>query len=149
MFSFFQLGIKYVNYLATASNGKGHGIHSPFVFEFITKVLNGYKDTELYSPIENVRKQLLQNSAVLPVEDFGAGSRVIATRQRTIKSIANTSLKPKKYSQLLHRMVKFYKPATIVEIGTSLGITTSYIATANAAASVTTMEGAATIAAVA
>lgn len=31
---------KYFNYYLNASNGKGHGVHSPFVFNFITAVLN-------------------------------------------------------------------------------------------------------------
>ena len=31
---------KYFNYYFNASNGKGHGVHSPFVFSFITAVLN-------------------------------------------------------------------------------------------------------------
>jgi len=31
---------KYFNYYLNASNGKGHGVHSPFVFSFITSVLN-------------------------------------------------------------------------------------------------------------
>ena len=31
---------KYFNYYFNASNGKGHGVHSPFVFNFITDVLN-------------------------------------------------------------------------------------------------------------
>ena len=31
---------KYFNYYFNASNGKGHGVHSPFVFNFIRSVLN-------------------------------------------------------------------------------------------------------------
>jgi len=31
---------KYFNYYLNASNGKGHGVHSPYVFSFITCVLN-------------------------------------------------------------------------------------------------------------
>ena len=31
---------KYFNYYFNASNGKGHGVHSPFVYSFITSVLN-------------------------------------------------------------------------------------------------------------
>jgi predicted O-methyltransferase YrrM len=149
MYSPFQLAFKYLNYLLTASNGKGHGIHSPFVFDFVTKVKNGTKDEKVYGEIESIRAQLLQDSSTITVEDFGAGSRVIGTKQRVVKQIASTSLKPKKYSQLLHRMVQHYQPKTILEIGTSLGITTSYLAKADHKASVTTMEGANAIAAIA
>jgi hypothetical protein len=31
---------KYFNYYFIASNGKGHGVHSPFVFNFISTILN-------------------------------------------------------------------------------------------------------------
>jgi len=31
---------KYFNYYFNASNGKGHGVHSPFVYSFITSILN-------------------------------------------------------------------------------------------------------------
>jgi predicted O-methyltransferase YrrM len=149
MYSPVQLAFKYIKYWMTASNGKGHGIHSPFVFEFVTKVLNGTGDKQVYAEIESVRKQLLQNDTALRVEDFGAGSRVIGTKQRLVKQIARTSLKPKKYSQLLNRMVEYYQPQTILEIGTSLGITTAYLARAGSGSPVITMEGAPEIAAVA
>jgi predicted O-methyltransferase YrrM len=144
-----QLAFKYIKYRMAASNGKGHGIHSPFVFEFVTKVLNGTGDKQVYAEIETVRKQLLQNDTTLSVEDFGAGSRVTGTKQRPVKQIARTSLKPQKYSQLLNRMVAYYQPQTILEIGTSLGLTTCYLAKARPGSPVITMEGAVEIAAVA
>lgn len=146
MYSVFQLALKFIRYWTSASNGKGHGVHSPFVFDFITKVLNGPRDEAVYAAIESTRRRLLKDPAAIEVEDFGAGSRVIATRKRKVRQIAATSLKPKKYGQLLHRIVQYYRPATILEIGTSLGITTAYLATANEAADVITLEGAAEIA---
>lgn len=149
MYSPAQLAFKYLAYLLSASNGKGHGTHSPFVFDFITHVLNGKKDAQAYSAIEAMRQQLRLDNKVLTVEDFGAGSRVIGTKQRVVKQVAKTSLKPKKYGQLMYRMVQHYQPKTILEIGTSLGITTSYLASAKSDASVVTMEGAKEIAAVA
>ena len=33
--------LKYLQYYWVASNSKGHGIHSPFVFKFIQEILNG------------------------------------------------------------------------------------------------------------
>jgi predicted O-methyltransferase YrrM len=149
LYSSFKLAIKYLQYYITAANGKGHGIHSPFVYEFIEKVLNDKKLYECYSIIEQQRKQLLQNNSVIEVEDFGAGSSVIKTNSRVVSKIAASSLKPKKYSQLLFRMVQHYKPQTVVELGTSFGITTSYLANGNNAAKVYTCEGAKNIAAIA
>ena len=136
-------------YYLTASNGKGHGIHSPFVFDFIKNVLNDKQSYPAYQPIESLRKKLLADSTVIDVEDFGAGSTVIKTNKRVVAAIAASSLKPKKYAQLLYRMVKYYKPATIVELGTSFGITTAYLASANAASQVFTCEGSVAIASIA
>ncbi|MGN6196537.1 MAG: O-methyltransferase [Ginsengibacter sp.] len=142
MYSAFQLSKKYLHYLLTAQNGKGHGIHSPFVFDFIIHVLNDKKKYDCYSKIEQVRKELLKNNNTIEVEDFGAGSAVIPFKNRIVKDIAATSLKKKKYAQLLFRVAKYYDAKTIVELGTSFGISTSYLASANSDSQVFTFEGA-------
>ncbi len=132
-----------------ASNSKGHGVHSPFVFSFITGVLNDKRFFYSYQTIEYLRERLQNDETLLTVEDFGAGSRIHTHTQRSIKAIATSSLKPKKYSQLLFRMVNYFKPATILELGTSLGITTAYLASGKADAQVITMEGAKAVATIA
>jgi len=149
LFTHFQLAKKYLHYYFTASNGKGHGIHSPFVFDFIINVLNDKKEYDCYHLIEKRRAALLADATIIEVEDFGAGSAVIKTNKRVVKNIARSSLKPKKFSQLLFRMVQYYQPKTIVELGTSFGITTAYLAAGNNNAKVFTCEGAKNIAAIA
>ena len=74
MFSKAQLLLKYFQYYFTASNGKGHGMHSPFVFDFITKVMNDKTNYPEYKKVEAQRHRLLNDKAILEVEDFGAGS---------------------------------------------------------------------------
>ncbi len=149
MYSPFQLGARYLKYYLNAFNSKGHGMHSPFVFEFITKVLNDDRHFYAYESIEQIRQFLLLDQKELVIEDFGAGSRVKKENTRKISDIAKSSLKPKKFGQLLFRIVDHYSPANIVELGTSLGITTAYLASAKEGTKVTTMEGAKTVAAVA
>jgi predicted O-methyltransferase YrrM len=149
LYSPFQLAKKYLLYYFTASNGKGHGIHSPFVYDFIENVLNDKKQYAYYLLIEKQRKLLLADTTIIDVEDFGAGSAVIKTNQRVVKHIAASSLKPKKFSQLLFRMAKYYQPKTITELGTSFGITASYFASANTNTTVYTCEGSKNIAAIA
>jgi predicted O-methyltransferase YrrM len=149
MYSSSQLALKYLQYFLTASNGKGHGVHSPFVFEFITKVLNDKTQYPCYKTIEQLRTQLKRDDTLLTLEDFGAGSRVHTSYSRKVSEIATSSLKPKKFSQLLYRIVKFYNSTNILELGTSLGITTAYLASTNANNKVITMEGAKEVAAVA
>jgi predicted O-methyltransferase YrrM len=149
MYNRIQLAYKYLRYYFTASNGRGHGIHSPFVFEFIIKVLNDKTKYDAYKKVEDLRKQLLSDSRILVVEDFGAGSKRLKKSDRSIKSVAQNSAKPAKYGQLLFRMIQYYSPDTVLELGTSLGITTSYLALAKPETKITTMEGAGEIADVA
>lgn len=149
MYSSFQLAIKYIQYFLIASNGKGHGVHSPFVFDFIIHVLNDKKQYDCYRSVEPLRKALLQDNGIIEVEDMGAGSTVIKNNTRVISKIAASSLKPRKYAQLLFRIVKYYQPKTIVELGTSFGITTSYLASGSKDAVVYTLEGSGSIASMA
>lgn len=149
MYGPLTLAFKYLRYLFTAANGKGHGVHSPFVFEFITRVLNDNRRFYVFDGIEKIRMQLLSNHNSITIQDFGAGLRVAKTNTRKISDVAKSSLKPSKYSQLLFRMIDYYGPEQIIELGTSLGITTAYLASANTAAKVTTFEGSKAIAQIA
>lgn len=148
MYGRYQLIKKFLRYYLQAENGTGHGVHSPFVFDFIKNVLNDKVEYENYAKIEARRKLMLQNNSTITVEDLGAGSAVSTTSARKIKEIAAHSLKPKKYAQLLYRMVKYYQPREVIELGTSLGITTAYLASASDA-EVHTLEGARAVAAIA
>jgi predicted O-methyltransferase YrrM len=149
LYSAFQLAKKYCHYYLHAANRKGHGVHSPFVFDFIKNVKNDRKAYPCYAPIESLRRDLLKNTELIEVEDYGAGSAVIKTNTRAIHKMAASSLKPKKFAQLLFRMVRYYKPATMVELGTSFGITSAYLAAASTNASLYTLEGAPAVAAIA
>jgi predicted O-methyltransferase YrrM len=148
-YSALQLGPKYIRYQLTAANAQGHGIHSPFVFELVTKVFQDKTDYEDYALVEGLRRELLNSRALIPTVDFGAGSSKAGGAQRRLSSIARTALKPRKFGQLFYRMSRYYKPANILELGTSLGITTAYLAKGSPHAKVITMEGAPAIAAVA
>jgi hypothetical protein len=60
MYSKGMLLIKYIFFWLKASNGKGHGIHSPFVFDFIQQIL---------------MKKCKESSTVdFPIPSFGHGS---------------------------------------------------------------------------
>jgi len=149
VYSSLNLAKKYLKYYFTASNGNGHGTHSPFVFDFIKNVLTDKNQYPCYNDIEQLRNVLKRDNTVIEVVDFGAGSSVLKTNNRVVKNIANSSLKPKKYAQLLYRMVKYYQPKNILELGTSFGITTAYMAFGNKDAKLYTCEGAHNIALIA
>ena len=149
MYSALQLAKKYLQYYRHAANAKGHGVHSPFMFHFIKFIKNKKEKLPQYAPIENLRKALLQNRTFIAVEDFGAGSAVLKTNERRVDRMAASSLKPRRFAQLLYRMVAHYQPKTIVELGTSFGITTAYLASAHPMASVYTLEGSTNVAGIA
>lgn len=141
MYTVPQLAFRYLRYWLRASNGKGHGTHSPFIYAFITRVLNDKKQYGDYNRVEGLRKELCHDKRSIQVEDFGAGSVYKQAQERKVSSIARHAAKPRKYGQLLYRVVRYYKPAVILELGTSLGITTSYLALGNPAAKLITLEG--------
>ncbi|WP_026309524.1 O-methyltransferase [Niabella aurantiaca] len=138
---------KYFKYYIHASNSKGHGMHSPFVFEFITKVMNDFIHYPDYDKIEGLRKKLLKDPDVITVEDLGAGSSKTRSNVRKVASIAKNAAKPAKYGQLMYRMIHHYGARNILEMGSSLGLTTSYLAAADPQARVITLEGASAVAA--
>jgi len=149
LYSATRLAARFVRYYITASNGKGHGIHSPFVFDFITNVVRDKRSFYAYTKIEDLRRRLLTDDRRLLIEDFGAGSVSGPAKQRTVAALASKAAKSKKYGQLLFRMVNYYHPASIIELGTSLGISASYLAMGNPDSKFITMEGATAVAAVA
>ena len=138
--------LKYVLYLIKASNGRGHGIHSPFVFSFIKKVLNTTTKGDWVNNIENYRAEVLNNKQEIKMVDLGAGAILQTNKTKKISIIARGSLKSKKYSTLLNRIVAYYRPSNVLEMGTSFGITTCYLAQAMPGGAVVTMEGAPAIA---
>ena len=119
-----------------------HGIHSPFVFELHEKLFKEKAKFYAFSEIESIRAKLLLTQKKLIINDLGAGSTLNSSKERTIRTIAKNSLKPAKTAQLLYRFIHHFKPKQIVELGTCLGITSAYLAKANAKGQLTTLEGA-------
>jgi predicted O-methyltransferase YrrM len=146
MYSPPQLLIKYLRYFVNASNSNGHGIHSPFVFNLIKTVLNDPDTYAAYDLVEKERKILLGDPSPLAVTDFGAGSQKLKDSTRKVNDIARHSLKSPKYARLLFRLARHFNPETIVELGTSLGITTAYLSLACPGANIFTFEGSSAIA---
>ncbi len=129
----------YLHYYFSAKTR--YGIHSPFVFDFVCNVVNKKTKFQEVSDIEAIRKELKKNNTEIFVSDFGTGSGNNSGSSRTISDIAKHSLKSRKYASLLYRMVKYFQPEKVLELGTSLGITTCFLAKANPLAEIITIEG--------
>ena len=128
MYSRYRLAQKYLHYYFTAANGKGHGIHSPFVFDFILHVLNDRVVYPDYVAVEGLRRRLRGDGTLLEIEDLGAGSAWKAPSRRSVGDITRRAAKPAKLGQLLYRVARYYRPVRVVELGTSLGFSTAYLA---------------------
>lgn len=142
-----KTGLRYVKYLLTAKTD--YDIHSPYIFNFITQVIKDERHFYAFEEIENRRIGLLSDDRTIEVEDFGAGSKINKTPQRQVSAIAKNTLITPKFGKLIFRIADFLQPKTILEIGTSLGISTLYLAKAAQKANVITLEGSKSVASIA
>lgn len=127
----------YIKHWFSAKPKGGYGIHSPFVFRFATRVLQEEYKYYCYAVVEHFRKRLLNDKSVIQVTDFGTGPSC----KKRVCDIASRSLKNPKQSQLLFRTAIAYRCKNILELGTSLGITTMYLSQTDSKARITTLEG--------
>ncbi len=122
-----------------------HAVHSPFVFNLITKCFYDRKPKSEYQVLKNYRNSLLENTDTIEVTDFGAGSKVFKSNTRSISKITKTAGITRKRAELLFRITTYFQPQRILEIGTSLGLATSALALGSRSVGtegkITTLEG--------
>jgi predicted O-methyltransferase YrrM len=107
----------------------------------VTKCFYDKKNYPEYSILKNYRNSLLENKNTIEVTDFGAGSRVFKSNTRAINQIAKNAGISSKRAELLFRIVNYFQPETILEIGTSLGLATSALSLGNKNSKIITLEG--------
>jgi predicted O-methyltransferase YrrM len=129
--------LKYIRHFFLARNTRGFGVHSPFMYQFINGVLGEKHYFYIFSKIEDQRKELLKDTTIISLTDFGTGEN----RNAAVNEIAKKALKSAKYGQLLFRMVHYFKAVNVLELGTSLGITTSYLASSSSGIKCKSLEG--------
>jgi predicted O-methyltransferase YrrM len=121
-----------------------HSLHSPFFFDFYTKIVKSQGDQE--NPlIENLRQKLSRDSRKITIKELGSRA---SEKSRSVSEITQVSISPLKFSAMYSRMIHYFKAKTVLELGTSFGINTLYLAD-NKDVEVTTLEGAAAIAEIA
>jgi len=120
--------IQYLKYILFSSHKRGHGIHSPFVFDLIIKVFRNKINPDIVFKVEMIRKKLNSNKTYVSVADFGTGSEVRDNKLVKVSEIAKKSSVPKKYCKLLAGLSEEFGKPSIIEFGTSFGISTMYLA---------------------
>jgi predicted O-methyltransferase YrrM len=118
-------------------------LHSPFVYEIYAEILNDKTIYSEFRSIEKLRSRLLKDQGYIKMSDLGAGAGDIPWCHRIVhvkKVIKNSCVKPA-YGRFLFRMARHFQPAVMIELGTSLGMSTSYLALGNRQGQITTIEG--------
>ncbi len=136
---FAGLVFSYIKHFVKA-NSK-YGIHSPFVYRLVTDCIFKKISSAEFEFIENHRKRLRADKSKIPVNEFGAKNNGIAGKKDTISRIARNSLKSSKQAKLLYKVADYFECNNILELGTSFGITTSYLCKARPDALVNSIEG--------
>lgn len=136
--------IAYLRYLI--NSGSRHSVHSPFVYTLVDKVIRNRSENPAFHDIMKIRYKLLHKTQVIEITDFGSGAnqKDYSHRFERVASIALKSSVSAKHGRLLFRLVEYFRPQTIIELGTSLGISSLYLAMANPEAKVYTIEGCST-----
>ncbi|MBK6950392.1 MAG: class I SAM-dependent methyltransferase [Haliscomenobacter sp.] len=116
-------------------------IHSPFVADFVRTALLDQRFFYAFQDIEALRQSLLRNPYPIQITDHGAGSQADGRKWRPVSSIARYGAVSPKTGRQLFRMVHHCRPETILELGTSLGISALYLRAASAKAALITLEG--------
>jgi len=126
-----------------------YGINSPFLYNLADKCIFNRESSADFWLLEQKRKELHNDHTEICVLDFGLGPRRFAVKsgvesisyRRKVSSIARNALLSPAMCRLMWRLTKYFSPKTILEIGTSLGITTSYLANAAPESKIITLEG--------
>jgi len=96
-----------------------------------------------YESVERLRVQLLKESKYIKMCDLGAKSSDVAWTRKivSLQHILHASVVPEKFGRLLFRLAQEFRPLNILELGTSVGISTSYLALGSPGSKIITIEG--------
>ena len=115
--------------------------HSPFIYDFINSVLDTSKNFYAYQTIDNIRSINEADHREISITDLGAGSHTNNKKTKSIKSIAKSAVSSKWQGKILFNLMQHYKPKNVLELGTSLGISSLYLALGNQKSKIITIEG--------
>jgi predicted O-methyltransferase YrrM len=141
MISQLRYSLKYIRYLLFAKHKKGHGIHSPFIFDLIKNVFNYKLEPEELKKVHLIHKEYLDSNKILEFEEIGAGSNFKNQKKIKLGQIIRRSSINKKYGSLIYNLIYYFNPHSIIELGSSVGISSAYIAQAAPNSNFKSIEG--------
>ncbi len=135
--------LKYLQHRVVSRYRNGYGIHSPYLYALVRNVIFNRADVQVPEEVLLSHRKLRGDTIAIEIDDKGAGSRITSGARRTIGSMVKHSSVTEKQGALLYRLCRWYQPATVLELGTGLGISTSYLASGSGNAEIITVEGSA------
>lgn len=114
-------------------------LHSPFVFELAEAVLDRTRWYYAFHDVEELRARMLASDVVLQVTDHGRTPPRQSTR--SVRSIVRRAASPPCQGQQLFRLANWAQPRTMLELGSSVGVGTAYLAMGARDARFVTLEG--------
>jgi predicted O-methyltransferase YrrM len=140
MFNKLHTVTSYLRHFMQATR-KGHGVHSPFAYELCEEVFYNKAVFYDFTRLKEIRKEIATNSGTVEVRDLGAASRAFAGSHRKISAIATKGVSNAAQSELLYRLINYLQLRYCIELGTSLGINSLYMALAARGGKLYTVEG--------
>ena len=134
----FQFIADYLKHRLTAKSR--HGTHSPFVYKLVDEVIYDFSAKKVYEEVEEQRKKLSNDDTLLSDTELAAGSKRQIKRQKRVSDLSKNTSRKVNLGQLIYRLAKNHGGQKIIELGTSLGLTTAYFAKANPTATVVTID---------
>ncbi|MDT0557331.1 class I SAM-dependent methyltransferase [Ichthyenterobacterium sp. W332] len=131
--------LAYLKFLIKSTNQ--HGVHSPFVYDLLTKCFYNTSKNKDYSILQSYKTSLINSNETINVNDLGEGSKTFKTNSRAVSNIAKTSASLDKSMYLMYRIFDYFKPNIALELGTSLGVATNAMALGHTESEITTIEG--------
>lgn len=127
---------QYVRYYTEAQTI--HNVHSPLAASLIKKY---YEKGRIPLYLDEIRRELHNNHGIIEMGDYGAGSKRSFSRKTRISDLAKLSLSQPQHIRRLSNLCQFSKPASILELGTSFGLSALHLQAACPGAQIITVEG--------
>ena len=110
--------LKYIEHLFYLKHRRGHGIHSPYLYGFVSRVVFNSQHTRVHESVLKEQRRL-----------------------RSEYSFARRSSVSRKQGALLHRIAGWFRPEMIIELGTGMGISTMFLASGSPGTPLHSIEG--------
>jgi predicted O-methyltransferase YrrM len=114
-------------------------LNDEFLAAFVYDILEAKPGNPILEKIEHQRKVILRNKYRIEFTQFGAGDA--SSGSKRVNQLATTSLSPQWKCQVLYNLASKSIRGSILELGTSFGISTAYLAVSRQENTVFTVEG--------